>query len=78
MSALHGMHENFALPNLLHFMVGVFDVFAGAVAHVTYKRASCAAAAQDQLHETVLSDGGTKLRVMLADAPHSRCSMPCQ
>lgn len=43
-----------------------------AVAYVKYDRASSAAAAQEHLHETVLSDGRTKLKVMLAEAPHSR------
>lgn len=46
-----------------------------AVAYVKYDRASSAAAAQEHLHETVLSDGRTKLKVMLAEAPHSRCAI---
>jgi len=45
---------------------------AHAVAYAKYDRASSAAAAQEHLHETVLSDGRTKLKVMLAEAPHSR------
>jgi hypothetical protein len=48
-----------------------------AVAYVKYDRASSAAAAQEHLHETVLSDGRTKLKVMLAEAPHSRWFRAC-
>lgn len=47
-----------------------------AVAYVKFDRASSAAAAQEHLHETVLSDGRTKLKVMLAEAPNSRWELP--
>jgi hypothetical protein len=42
------------------------------VAYVKYSRASSAAAAQEHLHDVVLSSGSFKLKVMLAQAPHSR------
>ncbi len=43
-----------------------------AVAYVKYERASCAAAAMEALHETVLADGRTRLKVLLAEAPTAR------
>lgn len=43
-----------------------------AVAYVKYDKASSAAAALESLHEAVLSDGRTKLKVMLAEAPNTR------
>ena len=43
-----------------------------AVAYVKYERASCAAGAMEALHETVLGDGRTRLKVLLAEAPTAR------
>lgn len=42
------------------------------VAYIKYDKASSAAAAQEALHEAVLNDGRTKLKVMLAEAPNAR------
>ena len=47
-------------------------VFAG-VAYVKYDRASSAALAIENLHEVTLNEGlGPRLKVMLAESPHSR------
>lgn len=48
-----------------------------AVAYVKYDKASSAAAALESLHEAVLSDGRTKLKVMLAEAPNTRSAPGC-
>ena len=48
-----------------------------AVAYVKYDKASSAAAALESLHEAVLSDGRTKLKVMLAEAPNTRSASGC-
>lgn len=46
---------------------------AAGVAYVKYDRASSAALAIENLHEVTLNDGqGPRLKVMLADAPHTR------
>ena len=50
-------------------------MFGHAVAYVKYDKASSAAAALESLHEAVLSDGRTKLKVMLAEAPNTRCNI---
>ena len=47
-----------------------------AVAYVKYERASSAAAAMEALHEAILEDGRTKLKVLLAEAPHATCALP--
>lgn len=46
-----------------------------AVAYVKYERASSAAAAMESLHEAILEDGRTKLKVMLAEEPHATCAL---
>jgi hypothetical protein len=51
---------------------------AAAVAYVKYNLASAAAAAQEHLHDAVLSSGCTKLKVVIAQAPQSRYRVPCQ
>ena len=46
-----------------------------AVAYIKFRRASAAAAAIETMHEAVLNDGrGPLLKVMLAEAPNSRCA----
>lgn len=48
------------------------DIVAG-VAYVKFDKASSAALAIENLHEVTLNDGlGPRLKVMLADSPHSR------
>ncbi len=43
------------------------------VAYVKYERASAAALAIENLHEVTLNDGqGPRLKVLLADSPHTR------
>jgi hypothetical protein len=43
------------------------------VAYVKYDRASSAALAIENLHEVTLNDGqGPRLKVLLADSPHTR------
>lgn len=44
------------------------------VAYVKYERASSAAAAMESLHEAILEDGRTKLKVLLAEEPHATCA----
>jgi hypothetical protein len=48
--------------------------FIAGVAYVKYDRASSAALAIESLHEVTLNDGhGPRLKVMLAESPHTRC-----
>lgn len=47
---------------------------AAGVAYVKYDRASSCALAIENLHEVTLNDGqGPRLKVILADSPHTRC-----
>jgi hypothetical protein len=47
---------------------------AVGVAYVKYDKASSAALAIENLHEVTLNDGaGPRLKVLLADSPHTRC-----
>jgi hypothetical protein len=49
---------------------------AAGVAYVKYDRASAAALAIESLHEVTLNDGqGPRLKVILADSPHTRYHM---
>ena len=44
--------------------------FVGAVAYINYDKASSAAMAIENLHETILNDGkGPMVKVMFAEAP---------
>lgn len=51
----------------------ILPLLNAGVAYVKYDRASAAALAIENLHEVTLNDGqGPRLKVMLADSPHSR------
>jgi hypothetical protein len=59
-----------------HMQLSVF-IHIATVAYVKYYQASAAAAAQEHLHNVVLSSGCTKLKIMFAEGPHSRYRIPC-
>ena len=56
------------------FFPSEFVYAVRAVAYVKYERASSAAAAMESLHEAILENGRTKLKVLLAEEPHATCA----